>query len=130
MIDQDELVIQDAQYSDQQAFKVEQLQQGARQEESLPGLHKQKYINMEVNVTPERPFPSGLVNKLQENASNPFKMVAPSTDSNSDIHSITQIVCFIVITLHFIAGLARLWCKFLLKSSTVYFWWTHWGDLI
>jgi len=67
-------------------------------------------------VTPERPFPSGLINISQENVGNPFKTVVPSTDSNGDIHSITQIVCFIVITHHFIAGLARLWCEFLLKA--------------
>ena len=116
MIVQDESVIQDAQYADQRAFEAEQPQQGVRQEGSLPGLHKQKDIDVEVNVTPERPFPSGLVNISQENVGNPFKTVAPSTDSNGDIHSITQIVCFVVISLHFIAGLARSWCEFLLKA--------------
>jgi len=35
--------------------------------------------------------------------------------SNGDISDITQIVCFIVITLHFLAGPATSWCDFLLK---------------
>jgi len=35
--------------------------------------------------------------------------------SNGDISDITLIVCFIVITLHFLAGLATSWCDFLLK---------------
>ena len=116
MIVQDELVVQDAQYSDQQAFEADQLQQGVRWEGPLPGLHKQKDVDVEVIVTPERPFPSGLVNISQENVGNPFKTAAPSTASNSDVDSITQVVCFIVIALHFAAGLARSWCEFLLKA--------------
>ena len=69
-----------------------------------------------VNITPEMPFPSGLVNISQENIPNLFKMAAPSMASNSHINTIAQAVCFIVITLHFLAGLTTLWCIFLLKA--------------
>ena len=113
---QGDLVVQDAPYSDQRALKAEQPQQGARWDGRPPGLHSQKDIDVEVNVTPEKPFPSGLVNISQENVGNPFKAVAPSTTSNGDIDTIAQLVCFVVIALHFIAGLARSWCEFLLKA--------------
>ena len=96
--------------------KVEQLQQQARGDGCLPGLHKQKDINMEVNVAPEKPFSSALVNILQENVINPFKTVPPSMASNSDIDTIAHLVYFVVITLHFLAVLTRSWCKFLLKA--------------
>ncbi len=113
---QGEWVVQDAQYLAHEAPKVEQPEQEVREEQPLPGLHKKKDTNMEVNVAPEKPFPSGLVNVLQENTGNPFKMVAPPMDSNNDINTTAQIVCFIVITLHFLAGLPTLWCVFLLKA--------------
>ena len=48
-------------------------------------------------------------------------MVVPHIVSNSDIDSIAQIVCFVVITLHFLGGLATLWCVFLLKAFTFLF---------
>ena len=113
---QDEWDVQDVQYSAQEALEAEPPEQEVREERALPGLHKQKDIDVEVNVTPEKPFPSGLVNVSQENAGNPFKMVAPSTASNNDIDTIARIVCFTVITLHFLAGLPTLWCVFLLKA--------------
>ena len=113
---QDKWDVQDVQYSAQEALEAEPPEQEVREEQALPGLHKQKDIDVEVNVTPEKPFPSGLVNVSQENAGNPFKMVAPSTTSNNNIDTIAQIVCFTVITLHSLAGLPTLWCVFLLKA--------------
>ena len=109
-------LVQGEQYLDQRAFEVEQPQQRARGEGCLPGLYKQKDIDVEVSVAPEKPFPSALVNISQENVINPFKTVPPSTASNSDIDTITHLVCFVVIALHFLAGLARSWCEFLLKA--------------
>jgi hypothetical protein len=76
MLVQDEWVAQGAQYLGQQGFEAEW---------PIPGLHKQKDIDVEVNVTPEKPFPSGLVNVSQENVGNPFKMAAPTMASNGDI---------------------------------------------
>ena len=116
LVAQDEWVIRDAEYPDQRAFEAEQPKQEVRGEQSLPGLHNQKDVDVEVNVTSEKPFPSGLINVSGENVRNPFKMVVPPIASNSDIDTITQIVCFVVITLHSLAGLATLWCTFLLKA--------------
>ena len=82
----------------------------------LSGLQKQRDIDIEVNVTPGAPFPSGLVNISQENVGDPFKTAALSMASNSDIDIIVQSVCFIVVALHFLAGLATSWCIFLLKA--------------
>ena len=90
-------------------------------EQPFPGLQEQDDIDMEVNITPEMPFPSGLVNIAQENVPNPFKMVAPSMASNSHIDTIAQAVCFIVITLHFLPGLVTSWCVFLLKAFVFLF---------
>ena len=118
---QDEWVVQDAEYPDQRGIKAEQLRQEVRGEHSLPGLHKQKDIDVEVSMAPEKPFPSGLINVSQENVGNPFKMVVPHIVSNSDIDSIAQIVCFVVITLHFLGGLATSWCVFLLKAFAFLF---------
>ena len=67
-------------------------------------------------MNPDKPFPASLVNISQENVGNPFKTVAPPMASHSDIDTIAQIVCFIVITLHFLAGLTTSWCVFLLKA--------------
>ncbi len=97
---------------DEGAFEFEAVQL----EWPFPGLQEQRDIDVEVSVTPGMPFPSGLVNISQENVGNPFKTAAPSMVSNSDIDTIAQIVCFIVIMLHFLAGLAMLWCVFLLKA--------------
>ena len=113
---QGEWDVQDVQYSAQDAFEAERPEQEVREEWVLPGLHKQKDIDVEVNVATGKAFPSGLVNVSQENAGNPFKMLAPSIASNNDIDTIARIICFIVITLHFLAGLTTLWCIFLLKA--------------
>ena len=85
---QGEWDVQDVQYSAQDAFKAERPEQEVREEWVPPGLHKQKDIDVEVNVAPGKTFPSGLVNVSQENASNPFKMVAPPIASNNDINTI------------------------------------------
>jgi len=106
MLVQGEWAVQGAQYLDQQAFEAAW---------PVPGLHKQKDVDVEVPIAPRKPFPSGLINVSWENVGNPFKTATQSMASNGDISDITQIVCFVVITLHFLAGLATSWCDFLLK---------------
>src|SRR5258706_18042 len=91
-------------------FDAEQL------ERPFLGLQQQRDIVVEANVTPGMPFPSSLINVSQENVGNPFKTAAPSMASNSNIDTIAATVCLVVITLHFLAGLATSWCVFLLKA--------------
>jgi len=64
MLVQGEWAVQGAQYLDQQAFEAAW---------PVPGLHKQKDIDVEVPITPQKPFPSGLINVSWENVGNLFK---------------------------------------------------------
>jgi len=67
-------------------FKAEQLEQ------PFLGLQEQRDIDVEVNVVPGMPFPSGLINVSQENIRNLFKTAAPSMALNSDIDTIAATV--------------------------------------
>ena len=80
-----------------------------------PRLHRQKDSDIEVMLSQKRTLPSGLINVSSENVDNPFKTNSSSFSLNPQINTTAQMTCFLIITLHCLAGLATSWCEFLLK---------------
>jgi len=84
-------------------------------------LDKQQDKDVEVTICCGNRFPLGLVNASSENHNDPFVIAAILREKPGKIGHIAQMVCFVITTLHSLAGLATSWCEFLLEVFIVLF---------
>jgi len=84
-------------------------------------LDKQQDKDIEVTICCGNHFPLGLVNASSENHNDPFVIAAIMREKPGEIGHITQMVCFVITTLHSLASLTTSWCEFLLEVFIVLF---------
>jgi len=113
-------VVQGAQYLDNHGQGVQTIESSALVPKPRT-LDKQQDKDIEVTIRRGNRFPLGLVNASSENHNDPFAIAAILREKPGEIGHITQMVCFVVTTLHSLAGLATSWCEFLLEVFIVLF---------